>query len=67
MLTYIFIKKSPTFQVRFENIFAHQRTPKRLLELSLEERQRVINYCKYRLGIETHLETESDLDRCKAF
>nr|WP_236249910.1 hypothetical protein [Pseudomonas cichorii] len=37
-----FFKKAPTFQVRFENIFAYESDDKNLSELSDTERQQVI-------------------------
>jgi hypothetical protein len=66
MYTYVFFKKSPTFQMKFENIFANLRDDKKLSKLDIQERQKVIDYCKYRLGIDTTLETQDDLERCKA-
>lgn len=57
-----FIKTSPTFQVRFRQLFANDKP---LAQLSKQEREVVINYCKYRLGLETHLETQEELDVCK--
>jgi hypothetical protein len=46
-----FIKKHPTLQVRFENIFLTDEDDKPIDRLSNEERSVVINYCKYRLGM----------------
>lgn len=60
-----FKKKSITLQVRFDNIFANQGDDKVLSDLSSEERDKVINYCKYRLGIITELSTRCELERCK--
>ncbi|WP_407364533.1 hypothetical protein HKW97_25290 (plasmid) [Pseudomonas luteola] len=60
-----FIKTSPTFQVRFRHLFANDADDKPLAQLSKQEREVVINYCKYRLGLETHLETQEELDVCK--
>lgn len=59
-----FKKKYFTLQVKFHNIFANQGDFKTLQELSLVDRQRVIDYCKYRLGIITTLSTDADLERC---
>jgi len=64
--THVFIKKSPTLRVEFENIFANQRDDKKLSKLDIQERQKVMDYCRYRLGIDTTLETEDDLEQCKA-
>lgn len=64
--TVFFIKKTPTFQLKFENLFANDADNKKLLELDNEERQLVIDYCKYRLGIETELKTQEELETCKS-
>lgn len=60
-----FIKKSPTFQVKFENLFANDADNKKLHELNDEERELVVGYCKYRLGIETELRSQEELEVCK--
>ncbi|MBX8547888.1 hypothetical protein K5D53_25000 [Pseudomonas cichorii] len=60
-----FFKKAPTFQVRFENIFAYESDDKKLSELSDTERQQVIQYCKYRLGVTTTLKNQNELEECK--
>lgn len=64
--TVFFIKNYPTLQVRFDNIFLSDRDDKPLAQLSDEERSVVIAYCKHRLGIETELKTQDELDACKA-
>lgn len=61
----LFIKKAPTFQIKFENIFAYESDDKNLSELSDTERQLVIQYCKYRLGITTTLKSQNELEECK--
>ncbi|WP_079204445.1 hypothetical protein [Pseudomonas sp. CC6-YY-74] len=63
--TVFFIKKSPTFQVKFENLFANDADNKKLHELNGEERKLVVDYCKYRLGIETELRSQEELEVCK--
>nr|WP_300726862.1 hypothetical protein [Pseudomonas sp.] len=60
-----FIKKSPTFQISFENIFANESDDKKLSELSDSDRYLVIQYCKYRLGITTTLQSQQELNQCK--
>ncbi|WP_374439227.1 hypothetical protein [Pseudomonas panipatensis] len=62
----VFIKKHPTLQVRFDNIFANSQDPKPLEHLSDREKQLVRDYCRFRLGIETRLETQAELERCEA-
>ncbi|WP_407364582.1 hypothetical protein HKW97_24395 (plasmid) [Pseudomonas luteola] len=63
--TVYFIKTSPTFQVRFRHLFASDADDKPLAQLSEQERDAVIDYCKYRLGIETQLKTQEELNVCK--
>ncbi|WP_341522497.1 hypothetical protein AABC73_03620 [Pseudomonas sp. G.S.17] len=60
-----FEKEYLTLQVRFDNIFANQSDGKRLDQLSSDEREKVIAYCKFRLGIITELSTEDELEQCK--
>lgn len=60
-----FIKKYPTFQIKFENIFAYESDDKKLSDLSDTERQLVIQYCKYRLGVTTTLKNQNELEECK--
>ena len=60
-----FIKKYPALQIRFENIFLADQDEKALDRLSDEERRVVIEYCKYRLGIATELNTQDELNACK--
>ena len=61
-----FIKKAPTFQLEFRHIFANEGDAKPLARLRPDEREAVINYCRYRIGINTKLETQADLDACVA-
>ncbi len=63
--TNFFIKQHPTLQMEFVNLFANDADSKPLQALSSEERQLVMDYCRYRLGIETTLQTQSELDACK--
>ncbi|WP_337056199.1 hypothetical protein [Pseudomonas sp. USHLN015] len=60
-----FIKKQPSFQVAFVNPFATDTDSKPLSRLSAQERQEVIDYCRYGLGIETELKTQDELDNCE--
>lgn len=60
-----FFKKTPTFQMEFVNLFVSDTDRKELQDLNDEQRQLVIDYCKYRLGIETELKTQSELEACK--
>lgn len=60
-----FIKKRPTFQVEFVNLFANDADNKKLHELEMAERELIIDYCKYRLGINSELRTQEELEICK--
>jgi hypothetical protein len=64
--SHFFIKKSLTLQVKFFNIHANNADPKPLSKLNSEQRDKVVAYCKYRLGIHTQLETETELHVCTA-
>lgn len=64
--SHFFIKNSPTLQIKFTNIYANNADPKRLAELDTQQRQLVIDYCKYRLGIEVQLNTDDELEACQA-
>lgn len=59
------IKKKPTLQLKFFNMFAHDADSKKLHQLTNQERNRVIDYCAYRLGIETALNTQLELEACE--
>lgn len=60
-----FEKKYFTLQVRFDNIFANQSDERGIEVLTLSQREKVINYCKYRLGVITQLDTQEELEHCK--
>lgn len=61
-----FIKRAPTLQVHFHHLFANDADDKPLAQLSEEQREQVIDYCRYRLGIVTELSTQEQLEACKA-
>jgi hypothetical protein len=60
-----FIKKYPTLQMKFKNLYTKDGDTKNLANLGAVEANIFINYCKYRLGIETWLENEEQLEACK--
>ena len=62
--TVFFIKKEMTLQVKFENLFATDRDIEQAHELNERDRQDTIDYCRYHLGYQTQLKTQSDLDGC---
>lgn len=64
--SHFFIKKSLSFQIKFFNIHANNADPKPLSKLGKDQREKVIAYCRYRLGIQTQLKTETELETCTA-
>lgn len=60
-----FIKSQPTLQIEFVNLFASDSDDKPLGDLSRVEMNIIRDYCKYRLGIETWLQSQEELDACK--
>lgn len=63
--TILFIKKYPTFQIKFYNIHANDGEIRQVERLTDEERKWIIDYCRYRLGIDTDLKIQSDIDMCR--
>lgn len=61
----LFNKKYPSFQVRFYNIHANDGEIRKVEHLTEEERKWIIDYCRYRLGIETDLKTQDDVEMCR--
>lgn len=62
--TTFFIKQTPTFRLKFYNIFATEEDFQRLDRLRPDERIDVIDYCKYRVGLAVELKTEAELIAC---
>lgn len=63
--TIVFIKKHPTFQIKFYNIHANDGEIRKVERLTAEEREWIIDYCRYRLGIDTDLKTQDDVEMCR--
>ncbi|WP_073266178.1 hypothetical protein [Phytopseudomonas punonensis] len=63
--TILFIKKHPTFQMKFHNIHANDGEIRKVERLTDEERNLIIDYCRYRLGIDTELKTQDDVEVCR--
>ncbi|MBX8555051.1 hypothetical protein K5D43_11230 [Pseudomonas cichorii] len=59
-----FIKKHLTFRVQFTNIHANDGNYRKIEKLTSEQRQNIIDYCKYRLGIDTQVTTQADIETC---
>jgi hypothetical protein len=61
-----FIKKKPTLQFRFVNIFATESEDRaQLYKVDKKDHQYAIDYCKYHLGIEIEMKTQEEMDTCK--
>jgi hypothetical protein len=60
-----FIKRKPSLQLKFFNLYANDGDPRPLSKLTPSQRQKVMDYCQYRLGIATQLETAEDLESCQ--
>jgi hypothetical protein len=63
--TILFIKKHPTFQMKFYNIHANDGEIRQVERLTEQERNWIIDYCRYRLGIDTDLKTQTDVEVCR--
>jgi len=63
--TILFVKKHPTFQMKFYNIHANDGEIRRVERLTEQERKWIIDYCRYRLGIDTDLKTQNDIEVCR--
>ena len=63
--TILFIKRYPTFQLKFFNIHANDGEIRQVERLTDKERMWIIDYCRYRLGINTELKTQNDIERCR--
>ncbi|MGG7671236.1 hypothetical protein [Pseudomonas sp. WC2] len=61
--TIVFIKRHSTFQMKFYNIHANDGEIRTVERLTAEQGW-IIDYCRYRLGIDTDLSTQDDVDMC---
>jgi hypothetical protein len=52
-ITIFFIRREPTLQLKFENMFATDRAFDPVRNLSDDDRQDLIYFCRYRLGYVT--------------
>jgi hypothetical protein len=50
--------------VQFFNIHANDGNHRRIEKLTSEQRQDIIDYCKYRLGIDSEVTTQADIEMC---
>lgn len=60
-----FEKKYFSLQTKFHNVFDMREKSGQLADLTNNEREKIIDYCKYRFGIITKLSTSEELQRCK--
>jgi hypothetical protein len=63
--TILFIKKYPTFQMKFYNTHANDGEIRQIERLTNKERKWIIEYCRYRLGINTELKTQNNIEVCR--
>ncbi|UQY34197.1 hypothetical protein K8U54_21195 [Pseudomonas fulva] len=63
--TILFLKKYPTLQMKFYNIHANDSEIRKVERLTDEERNLIIEYCRYRLGVDTELKTQDDVEVCR--
>ncbi|WP_310053268.1 hypothetical protein [Pseudomonas fluorescens] len=63
--TILFFKKHPTFQMKFYNVHANDGEIRQVERLTEQERKWIIDYCRYRLGIDTDLKTQNDVEICR--
>lgn len=62
--TIVFIKQHPTVQMKFYNLNANDGEIRRVERLTEQERRWIIDYCRYRLGIDTALTRQNDVETC---
>ncbi|HEX8542141.1 MAG TPA: hypothetical protein VF671_10585 [Pseudomonas sp.] len=59
-----FIKRALTFQVKFRSLYSHWTWS--YDALTIEQKQELVDYCKYRWGIVTDLDHADELKTCSA-
>lgn len=59
-----FLKKTPALRMQFFNVHANDGDYRKVDRLTDDLRQDIIDYCKYRLGIETEVRTQADVEMC---
>ncbi|ROL87078.1 hypothetical protein BK636_05555 [Pseudomonas chlororaphis] len=62
--TIVFIKQHPTLQMKFYNLHANDGEIRKVERLTGQERRWIIDYCRYRLGIDTALTLQDDVETC---
>ena len=61
-IPHFFLKKNPTFQLKFYDIYLQNGGIPKFENLSKKQKQRQINYCKYRYNI--HINNDNELISC---
>lgn len=51
--------------MRFYKTHANDGEIRQVERLTDEERKMIIDYCRYRLGLDTALRTQDDVERCR--
>lgn len=62
--TIVFIKQHPTLQMKFYNLHANDGEIRKVERLTRQERRWIIDYCRYRLGIDTTLTRQEEVETC---
>ncbi|MFJ3470213.1 hypothetical protein [Pseudomonas sp. NPDC090201] len=62
--TVFFLKKEPTLQVAFTNMFSRDSDLQNVHTLSSQERREAIEFCRYFSGLHTELKSQSELEAC---
>jgi hypothetical protein len=63
--TVFFVKRKPTYKIRFINVFRSDHEDNWNGYLDEKERQYTIDFCKYYVGIDTAMNTMDDFYKCK--
>jgi len=64
-ITKVFIKKQPTYKIRFINVFRSDHEDNWNGYMEEKERQYAFDFCKYYVGFDTPMKTVTDFHECK--
>jgi len=59
-----FSEESPTLRMKFYSIHANDGDYRKIDRLTNELRQDIIDYCKDRLGIDTEVKAQANIEMC---
>lgn len=65
METILFIKKHRPAPLKFYSIYANDGEIREVARLDDEERKLIIDYCRYRFGIDTELKSQDEVEGCR--